>query len=295
MKKNYKKLSIASITILLLTCFSAHSQILEWRLVNPTFSSVDPDNGGPATGSVSFTLQIHTIAGSIPNITGISTGWSWQSLRAMLPTGPAPVPTCGTNSVPQPSNIVMSATFAALGFTYNNVNQCSGSVNFITDAKTFDRRSSGTIDGGTITLTTTWVDIFTATLWTTDNSNPRGGWVAINSGAGGAIGAFSTYTVSDVNALDYVVNSLSYATPLPLTSPTLPVLFTRFDVQCQPNKSTSISWATSQEINNNYFEVEKSANGTTWNSLSRVTASGNSSVQRAYQINDAQAALPSIV
>ena len=114
--------------------------------MNPIYSSVDPDGAGPATGSVTFTLQIRAVSASIPNITGISTGWSWQSANAMLPTGSP----CGTNSVTQPANITMSAAFA--GFTYNNVNECSGSVNFSNGTQTFDRRSSGTIDGGTITL-----------------------------------------------------------------------------------------------------------------------------------------------
>jgi hypothetical protein len=279
---------IASLLVIFLVAQNASGQALEWRLANPVYNNADPDGAGPAIGSVSFVLQIHTVSGSIPNITGISTGWSWQSSKAMLPTTGAVPPTCGTNSISPPSNVVMSATFAGLGFTYNNVDQCSGTVNFSTGGQTFDRRSSGTIDGGTITLTTTWTDIFTVTLWTRDDINPKGGYVVINSGAGGSPGAFSTYAVTDAVPTEFVVNSLTFTTPLLFTSPALPTLFTRFDVQCQPNKSTSINWSTSKEINNNYFEVEKSANGITWGSLSKVSGSGNSAVQKSYQVNDAQ-------
>ncbi|MEO8763178.1 MAG: T9SS type A sorting domain-containing protein [Ginsengibacter sp.] len=246
-----------------------NAQTVEWRLGNPTYSSVDPDGAGPATGSVAFTLQIHTLTGSIPNVTGISTGWSWQSANATLPAG---VP-CGVNSVTQPTNITMSAAFA--GFTYNNVDECSGTVNFSTGGQTFDRRSSGTIDGGTITLTTTYIDVFTVTLWTLGATPPEGGYVVINSGSGGTPGAFSTYTVSDASANEFVVNSLTYSTPLPLGSTILPVLFTRFDAGCTDNGAT-ITWSTGSESNANYFELQRSINGNDWSSIATVKAGNNS-------------------
>ena len=76
------KIILVTIIIVFSVSVKINAQTCEWRLANPTFSAVDPDGAGPATGSVTFTLQIHTTSGSIPNVTGISTGWSWQSSNA---------------------------------------------------------------------------------------------------------------------------------------------------------------------------------------------------------------------
>ena len=126
--------------------FALKAQTFEWRLNNLTYSNVDPDGAGPAVGSTTFTLQIHAVSGSAA-ITGIGTGWAWQSTSAMLPTG-AP---CGTTSPSQPSNVSMAAAFT--GFTYNYVDECSGTVNFTIGGQTFDRRASGSIDGSGASVT----------------------------------------------------------------------------------------------------------------------------------------------
>lgn len=257
-----------------------YGQVCEWRLASPTYSAVDPDgDGGLATGSVTFTLQIHTVSGSIPNVSGFSTGWSWQSTNAMLPTGSP----CGSISFPLPVNITMSAAFAA--FTYNFVNECSGTVNFTTGSQTFDRRSSGTVDGGFITLTTTWTDMFTVTLWTLGTVHPEAGYVVINSGNGGSPGEFSTYAVADALATEFVVNSLTYTTPLALGSGALPVTFTDFDVTCN-NNGALINWSTSSESNADYFELERSINGNDWTAIGSVKAAGTTSEAQDYQLSD---------
>lgn len=288
MKKHLQKLT--SIGLLLFVAITAsHAQTLEWRLANPTFTAIDPDGAGPATGVAAFTLQIHTLSGTVSNITGLSTGWSWQSVNAMLPTGPAPVPTCGTNSVAQPSNVVMSPTLAGMGFSYNNVNQCSGSVSFTAGgSQLFDRRAVGTVDGGTLNLTTTWVDVFTVTLWAM-NSPSNAGYVVINGGAGASDGAFSTYSVSDADANEYVVQSLTWGTSLLLAAGgpiPVPVRFTGFNAACSDN-GTSIAWSTATEKNSSHFEVQKSADGSSWITIASVTSSSaNSNSAKSYRYTD---------
>lgn len=288
MKKHLQK--FVSIGLLLFaTATVARAQAtLEWRLTNPTFTATKPDGGGSATGVATFTLQIHTQSGTASNITGMSTGWSWQSANAMLPTGPAPAPTCGTNSVAQPGNVTMSAALAALGFTFNNVNQCSGNVEFSAGGQTFDRRAVGTVDGGSLILTTVWVDVFTVTLWATA-SNSNAGYVVINSGAGGSDGPFSTYAVSDADANEYTVNSQTWSVPLLLAAGSLiptPVLFTHFNAACSGN-GTTINWNTATEKNNSHFEVQKSTNGSSWTTIGRVaSASANSGSAKSYRYTD---------
>jgi len=273
--KNFKLLFLFGLTTLISNILEA--QTMEWQLNNASYSTVDPDGAGPATGSATFTLQIHTTSGTATNITGMSTGWSWQSAAAMVPTG-AP---CGSNSTTQPSNITMSSVMSGLGFTYNNVNECSGTVNYSTGGQTFNRRAVGTIDGGTINITTSWIDVFTVTMWSLGISNPEAGYYVINSSSGGTPGEFTTYSIADDQAIEYPANSLTYTTPLSIGS-SLPVTFSSFDVTCKTN-GTLISWATDQEVNSSHFIIEKSNDGVQWNEIGRMSAAGNSGVRRNYQ------------
>jgi hypothetical protein len=272
---------IQILTIIILTAFSVklQAQTCEWRLVNPVYSSVDPDGAGPATGSVTFTMQIHTTGGTVNNVNAMSTGWSYQSASTMIPTTP------GCAVVSNPANVTMSADFLAGGFAYTTVNQC-GVFNQTTGGQTFDRRAVGTIDGTSIDITTTWIDVYTVTLWTLGTTNPEGGYVVINSGAGGSPGEFTTYAVSDELANEYVANSLTYTTPLVLGSGALPVLFTKFEANCT-NIGAVVSWSTSSESNSSYFQLERSENGNDWTPVAKIKASATTSGEHNYQQPDA--------
>lgn len=48
----------------------------------------------------------------------------------------------------------------------------------------------------------------------------------------------------------------------------------------------SISWSTSQELNSQYFAVERSSDGVHFSQIGRLAAAGNSSTQRTYQFSD---------
>lgn len=265
-----------------------NAQAFEWRLAKLVYSATDPDAGGAATGQVSFTLQIHTTGPTVDYITQISTGYAYQSAKAMLPT------TAACTSTNTPANITVSPAFVAAGFAYTVVNQCNA-VNPTINAggQVFDRRANGTIDNGSISIGSAWVDVFTVTLWTLGNVSPQGGYVMINSSEGGSPGEYTTYSVSSLNPSNFTVtqypaNSLTYASPLALASAPLPVHLTKFEAQCQPNKTTSISWATLQETNNAYFEVQRSADGLNWTTINRTMAAGSSSAPRNYQVADLQ-------
>ncbi len=66
----------------------------------------------------------------------------------------------------------------------------------------------------------------------------------------------------------------------------MPVELTSFTAH---NKGTGVSldWSTSQEINNSYFQVEKSVNGTDWAIVAKVTGAGNSQKVKNYNAFDA--------
>jgi Secretion system C-terminal sorting domain len=267
MKKYLHKAILLSSILTLTAIVKTNAQVCEWRLANNTYSSVDPDGAGPATGSVTFTLQIHTVSGSIPNVNVISCGWSYQSAAAMIPTTP------GCSIVSNPANVTVSPAFISGGFAYTVVNQCNTTLVQSTGGQTFNRTVAGTLDGTNITLTTAWVDVMTATMWTLGTVNPQGGYAVINSGAGGSPGQLGSYSVSDVGANEFVVNSLTFATPLPLGSSIVPVQYTKFDANCS-DKGALISWATSSENNADYFEVQRSKDGVEWASVSKTKATG---------------------
>lgn len=66
-----------------------------------------------------------------------------------------------------------------------------------------------------------------------------------------------------------------------------PVEFINFKAQ-QKGNSVSLDWSTAQEINNSYFEVQRSANGNSnWDKIATVSGAGNSQVLRNYSAVDA--------
>ncbi len=279
MKTNFIKIYVAlAVLIAMGISNTTLAQTCEWRLVEPTFDPTDPDGAGPATGSATFKLQVHTVSGTVPNVNAISIGFSYQSSKAMIPNAPAG-PGC-PSTVSNPQNVIVSTFFTSGGFSYTTVNQC-GLADQVAGGQAMTNRAVGTMDGTSVTLTTTWQDMFTVTLWTLGNSFPQGGYVALNSGEGGSPAPFNSYAISDEQANGYVTNSLTFDTPLALGG-TVPVLFTKFGAQCSSN-GTLVSWATAQEANSSKFEIERSLNGTDWKTVATVAAAGNSSAERNYQ------------
>ncbi|MGZ5255230.1 MAG: G8 domain-containing protein [Flavitalea sp.] len=67
----------------------------------------------------------------------------------------------------------------------------------------------------------------------------------------------------------------------------LPVRFLSFDAQ-KKNEGILITWSTDQEKNNSHFKVERSENGSVWNSIGMVFPKEGSSVNR-YSFTDKSA------
>ncbi|HMH33132.1 MAG TPA: T9SS type A sorting domain-containing protein, partial [Puia sp.] len=66
----------------------------------------------------------------------------------------------------------------------------------------------------------------------------------------------------------------------------LPVTVAQFDASLTANKTVKVSWATAEEINSDYFSVERSADGSDWQSIGKVLAKGNSSGNVDYTFID---------
>ncbi len=84
---------------------------------------------------------------------------------------------------------------------------------------------------------------------------------------------------------DFAVDDFKFA-QCPEGGPT-PVTFVDVTAK-QKGAGVSVDWSTSQEINNNYFEVERSADGNSgWQTVGHVPGAGNSQVTHQYNAFDA--------
>jgi hypothetical protein len=80
---------------------------------------------------------------------------------------------------------------------------------------------------------------------------------------------------------DYV-----YSTTVAATLGSVPVTMSSFIVNCTNQNNVLVQWKTEQEINTSYFEVQRSTDGFTWNSIATINAKGNTSSTSNYGIND---------
>lgn len=153
----------------------------------------------------------------------------------------------------------------------------------------FDRRfvygnSDDAGGANLITLTSEWDTLLYITLNTTGVTYPQGGYVfqqPTGADPGEALGA----ALSDENFANVEYSVLSGEVAL---GGSLPVLFSQFDAKCSGN-GTLISWATAQEANSDYFEVQRSTDGTAWKTIGRSPAAGNSGTSRSYNQLDLEA------
>ncbi|MGZ3862817.1 MAG: T9SS type A sorting domain-containing protein [Bacteroidia bacterium] len=99
---------------------------------------------------------------------------------------------------------------------------------------------------------------------------PVGTGASVTSGVG-------TCTVTGASAFSPWV--LSFATSA------LPVELIRFDHTCRENNAV-INWSTRTEINNDYFQIERSRDALNYELVARINGAGNTTVQQNYSYSD---------
>ena len=72
----------------------------------------------------------------------------------------------------------------------------------------------------------------------------------------------------------------------------LPVTLVDFVVKEEAG-NISLHWSTSEEVNSEYFEIQKSASAKDWRAIGKVNASRNSSSMQRYSFNDPEINNPS--
>jgi hypothetical protein len=67
---------------------------------------------------------------------------------------------------------------------------------------------------------------------------------------------------------------------------TLPVQLIKFAAVLNSSKTVDLSWATAQEVNSNYFSVQRSSDGASFEEIGKVKANGFSSITSNYAFTD---------
>lgn len=114
----------------------------------------------------------------------------------------------------------------------------------------------------------------------TGNSNTNS--IAVNFGA--------TATSGDISVKGINIYGESPTTSFPITvnsdCTTLPLSLINFDLQTLDKRVIRLFWSTATEINNDYFSVEKSYNGISWEIVTKVKANGHSTTIQNYSTID---------
>ena len=66
----------------------------------------------------------------------------------------------------------------------------------------------------------------------------------------------------------------------------LPIALLSFDAVLSDARKVQLDWSTATEINNEFFTIERSRNGATFEEVGRIPGAGNSNTQRAYTYTD---------
>lgn len=108
-------------------------------------------------------------------------------------------------------------------------------------------------------------------------------WMPANNGWEAAQGVQSN--PSSVSTLVSGINGLGTWWTLSSTISPLPVQITSFKTVCMDRK-VSVQWVTGSELNNDYFVLEKSADGRNFNELAKVKGAGTTSTSSFYSFTD---------
>ena len=259
---------IIFLTSALLGTIITTAQVVSLRVVQSSYSAVDPDAGGPATGSVIFRFEIMSSA-VIPAAESIGLSAAFQSVNLM--------------ATPSNTTVPLGPLAAAVGtgWTQQVDNRAGAIINPTASygGRNFDRRMVVSFNmppnGTPMMVPMAWTAYCQITYWTLSNSVPEGGYVVNEMVANNEISSDGGLTV-------FQMQSPNLNNPTPLGSGVLPVLFTKFDANCSGN-GTVLSWATAQEANSSRFDIEKSNDGNSWKTIGTVAAAGNSSINKNYQ------------
>lgn len=98
----------------------------------------------------------------------------------------------------------------------------------------------------------------------------------------------SGFPISTLTVEDFVVGGTPNGSlfSLWICPAALPVEWLTFSAAAQEGKSVQLEWTTFHEINNDYFAVERSLDGKSWESLKEMRGAGTSELPQGYSFTD---------
>jgi F5/8 type C domain/Secretion system C-terminal sorting domain len=120
-------------------------------------------------------------------------------------------------------------------------------------------------------------------------NSPTGPWTAMGATQDLNFGSQQIYigmAVAAVYNANPLVTSMATFDNLAEATTPLPVQLLNFNASVIQDKYVSLDWQTSQEENSDYFDVERSIDGTTFFKIDSVKAAGNSSTLLSYSSAD---------
>jgi len=123
--------------------------------------------------------------------------------------------------------------------------------------------------GGVTDLADLRIAHWNGTQWTNAGNAATTGDTASGTITSGLLTNFSPFTLASVNR----------------SSNPLPITLVSFDAKLK-NRETQITWITASEVNNDYFTVERTADGQTFEPIATVDGAGNSNQTLNYSILD---------
>ncbi len=265
-----KKILVPFLALFIIQHSSA--QDVSIKVAQKSYSNVDPDGPGPATGSVVIQFLLQYSGGTVL-ADGMGLSMVFQSSKLMATTVNTTVPVGNLGSPPMGSTWLQTVN-----------NRAGNPINKTYNGVTYDRRmivgfneSTGTpnvaVDGNFQAL----VEI---TYWTLGNSYPQGGFITPEPGS--ILPQNELSSDQGLTTFPYLSPDLNNAVAL---GGTVPILFSKYNVACKTN-GVSLTWSTQNESNSNHFEVLKSADGYNWVNIGQELAAVNSTSEKNYQYLD---------
>ncbi len=147
--------------------------------------------------------------------------------------------------------------------------------------------TEATAGGANATLTVQWNTADEATSFNRDSSTV----VHFEGGAwNNLLGDYAPATAVAANVWARSRTGLTAFSPFSVQDyqQVLPVELTRFAAAVTPKRTVALTWATASEQNADRFEVQRSRNGRTYETIGSVAAAGTSSMGHDYSFVDAQ-------
>ncbi|RYD94271.1 MAG: T9SS type A sorting domain-containing protein [Sphingobacteriales bacterium] len=151
------------------------------------------------------------------------------------------------------------------GVEYWDISRTAGSSSINLSLSYAEGRTVGIDDLGTLT-----VAHYNGTTW-------EGKGNTATTGSVGTYGYVSSGTVSSFSPFTFGSTSAG-ANPLPVN-----IISFKGNVN---HNQVDLAWATASEVNSAYFEVQRSADGKTYNAIGKVEARGNSTSKVNYSLTD---------